>query len=86
MPRVYYSYSDIADEIRRQITSGELPPGAALPTGRVLCERYSVSRQTIASAMLVLRTEGLIAGQQGKAVYVSADHRIVQTARDAETT
>ena len=86
MPLIYYSYSDIADDIRRQITSGELSPGARLPSGRVLCERYGVSRQPIGSAMLVLRTEGLITGQQGKAVYVTADHRIVEAAQGAGTT
>ncbi|GIF74657.1 winged helix-turn-helix domain-containing protein [Asanoa siamensis] len=67
------SYLDIVDDIRRQISTGRLAPGAALPTSRELCESYQVSRQTIGSAMIVLRTQGLVVGQQGRAVYVTAD-------------
>ncbi|GAA1864433.1 winged helix-turn-helix domain-containing protein [Asanoa iriomotensis] len=67
------SYMDIVDDIRRQIAGGRLAPGATLPTCRELCARYQVSRQTVGSAMIVLRTQGLVVGQQGRAVYVSAD-------------
>ena len=67
------SYLDIVDDIRRQIVSGRLEPGATLPTCRELCESYQVSRQTIGSAMIVLRTQGLVVGQQGRAVFVTAD-------------
>jgi DNA-binding GntR family transcriptional regulator len=60
------SYLDIVDDIRRQIASGQLAPGTALPTCRQLCDNYQVSRQTIGSAMIVLRTQGLVVGQQGR--------------------
>ncbi|MEV4535918.1 winged helix-turn-helix domain-containing protein [Asanoa sp. NPDC049518] len=73
------SYLDIVDDIRRQIANGDLAPGATLPTARELCQNYQVSRQTIGSAMIVLRTQGLIVGQQGRAVYVSADPRNLPT-------
>jgi len=69
------SYLDIVDDIRRQIATGLLTPGATLPTCRELCQSYQVSRQTIGSAMIVLRTQGLVVGQQGRAVYVTADPR-----------
>jgi DNA-binding GntR family transcriptional regulator len=67
------SYLDIVDEISRQIATGQLAPGATLPTAREMCEIYHVSRQTIGSAMIVLRTRGLVVGHQGRAVYVTAD-------------
>ncbi|MEV0715836.1 winged helix-turn-helix domain-containing protein [Asanoa sp. NPDC050611] len=67
------SYLDIVDDIRRQIVSGQLAPGATLPTCREMCAAYQVSRQTIGSAMIVLRTQGLVVGQQGRAVYVTAN-------------
>jgi len=35
-------------------------------------------RQTVASAMIVLRSQGLIVGQQGRAVYVTADPRAIR--------
>ncbi|MEW9527368.1 winged helix-turn-helix domain-containing protein [Microbispora sp. NPDC049125] len=60
----------IADELRGQIRNGSLPPGAALPSINQLCERYEVSSSVIKAAISVLRTEGLIIGQQGKGVYV----------------
>ena len=69
------SYMDIVDDIRRQIASGQLAPGQTLPTSRQMCERYQVSRQTVGSAMIVLRTQGVVVGQQGRAVYVTADPR-----------
>ncbi|MEV4623281.1 winged helix-turn-helix domain-containing protein [Asanoa sp. NPDC049573] len=66
------SYLDIVDDIRGRIISGDLAPGATLPTCREMCQTYQVSRQTIGSAMIVLRTQGLVVGQQGRAVYVTA--------------
>ncbi|MDG4820524.1 winged helix-turn-helix domain-containing protein [Asanoa sp. WMMD1127] len=78
------SYLDIVDDIRQQIVSGQLAPGATLPTCREMCVTYQVSRQTVGSAMIVLRTQGLIVGHQGRAVYVTADpHRIPSAANPA---
>lgn len=67
------SYLDIVDDIRQQIADGQLTPGATLPTCREMCAAYQVSRQTVGSAMIVLRTQGLVIGQQGRAVYVTAN-------------
>jgi len=69
------SYLDIVDDIRQQIADGQLAPGATLPTCREMCQSYQVSRQTVGSAMIVLRTQGLVVGQQGRAVYVTANPR-----------
>jgi GntR family transcriptional regulator len=65
-------YVAIADDIRGQIEAGDLPPGTKLPTKRELATRYKVSGQVIDAAMIVLRTEGWVEGQQGKGVYVAA--------------
>jgi len=64
------AYMQIADELRRQIRSGSLPPGTALPSITQLCRRYDVSASVVKAAISVLRTEGLIVGQQGKGVFV----------------
>ncbi|TQS19874.1 GntR family transcriptional regulator [Microbispora sp. KK1-11] len=64
------AYMQIADELRGQIRSGSLPPGTALPSINQLCERYEVSASVVKAAISVLRTEGLIVGQQGKGVFV----------------
>ena len=64
------AYMQIADELRGQIRSGSLPPGTVLPSINQLCERYGVSSSVVKAAISVLRTEGLIIGQQGKGVFV----------------
>lgn len=64
------AYMQIADELRGQIRNGSLPPGTALPSINQLCERYDVSTSVVKAAISVLRTEGLIVGQQGKGVFV----------------
>ncbi|GLX95531.1 winged helix-turn-helix domain-containing protein [Herbidospora sp. NBRC 101105] len=63
-------YLQIADDLRSQIQSGKLAPGAALPSTAELGARYDVSASVVKSAISVLRTEKLIIGQQGKGVFV----------------
>ncbi|MCC5582102.1 winged helix-turn-helix transcriptional regulator [Microtetraspora sp. AC03309] len=64
------AYLQIVDELRAQIRAGSLPPGTALPSIAQLCERFEVSASVVKSAISVLRTEGLVVGQQGKGVFV----------------
>ncbi|NJP96629.1 winged helix-turn-helix transcriptional regulator [Nonomuraea sp. FMUSA5-5] len=63
-------YLQIADDLRTQIRTGSLAPGTALPSTAQLCQRYDVSASVVKAAISVLRTEGLIIGQQGKGVFV----------------
>lgn len=63
-------YLQIADDLRRQIRTGSLAPGAALPSTAQLCQRYDVSASVVKAAISVLRTENLVVGQQGKGVFV----------------
>lgn len=63
-------YLQIADDLRTQIRSGVLASGTALPSTAQLCQRYEVSASVVKAAISVLRTEGLIVGQQGKGVFV----------------
>jgi DNA-binding GntR family transcriptional regulator len=67
------SYQRIVDDIRSQIASGKLAPGAQLPTGQKLMADYHVGNTAVRNALLVLKTQGLIDSQQGKGVYVTAD-------------
>lgn len=66
-------YLQIADDLRTQIRTGSLAPGAALPSTAQLCQRYDVSASVVKAAISVLRTENLIVGQQGKGVFVRED-------------
>lgn len=56
----------VADDLRRSIATGEMAPGAALPTEKELMARYGVSRNTVRNALSALENEGLITSSQGR--------------------
>jgi GntR family transcriptional regulator len=60
----------IADDIRMAIESGELAPGASLPTLAELCDRYDCSMNSARGAITLLKAQGLIGGNRGKAPVV----------------
>ncbi|MEW9549693.1 GntR family transcriptional regulator [Nonomuraea sp. NPDC050783] len=64
------AYLQIADDLRAQIRGGSLAPGAPLPSTTKLAEQYDASLSVVKLAVGVLRTEGLVVGQQGKGVFV----------------
>ncbi|MDA0562861.1 GntR family transcriptional regulator [Streptomonospora sp. S1-112] len=53
-------YRVIADSLRDQISSGELAPGARLPSMAALAEHHGVSPRTAQKALQQLRGEGLV--------------------------
>ena len=69
MPRMP-DYQRIANEIRTKIAGGDLKPGDRLPSISQLQKQYAVSAQPVKSALLVLQTEGLVEGHQGRGVFV----------------
>ncbi|MFB4294571.1 winged helix-turn-helix domain-containing protein [Nonomuraea sp. ATR24] len=66
------AYLQIADDLRAQIRGGSLAPGTPLPSTTRLAEQYDASLSVVKLAVGVLRTEGLVIGQQGKGVFVRA--------------
>lgn len=62
-------YSQIADDLRARITSGEFPPGARLPSKAQMMERYHVALATVNSAIDILRDEGLAETIQGSGTF-----------------
>jgi AcrR family transcriptional regulator len=50
----------IAAELRRRITSGELAPGARVPSTRAIVQRYGVAMATATKVLTTLQHEGLI--------------------------
>ena len=62
----------IADDLRRQITSGDLVAGAVLPSEADLAGSYGVSRVTIRKALELLRDEALVGSRQGFGWFVAA--------------
>ncbi|MFF5639521.1 GntR family transcriptional regulator [Streptomyces sp. NPDC012825] len=65
-------YRQIASELRGQIHSGRLAPGARLPSMRELQKRYAVSSLTARSALNLLRTEGLAGAVPGRGTFVTS--------------
>lgn len=61
----------VADSLSAMIQSGELGPGAQLPTEAELCAKYDVSRTVVREAVARLRSEGLVIPHQGRGMFVS---------------
>ncbi|MCP1356124.1 FadR/GntR family transcriptional regulator [Aneurinibacillus migulanus] len=60
----------ISRELLTMIETGQLPPGAKLPTEMELAARFGVSRIPIREALSVLRAAGVISSRQGGGSYV----------------
>jgi GntR family transcriptional regulator len=63
-------YRQIAEDLRRQIETGELRPGEQLKTEIELRDRYNASRNTIRDAIKLLVTRGLIETRPGQGTFV----------------
>jgi len=53
-------YGQVLDELGRQIVSGSVAPGAALPSELLLCESFGVSRVVVREAIKSLCAKGLL--------------------------
>jgi DNA-binding LacI/PurR family transcriptional regulator len=60
----------IYESIRARIDSGELLPGAKLPTELQLMQHFAVSRTTVSRALRDLELQGLIRRRRGSGTYV----------------
>lgn len=62
--------ADVFEQIAADVLSGELAPGATLPSERQLAEALGVSRPAVREALQRLAAAGLIAVRQGDATTV----------------
>ena len=72
----------IADTIRRQIESGELPPGAQLPSERDLASTYGTARNTAREAVRILADAGPVITDQGKSNFVRPLTSLIRLGND----
>lgn len=66
-------YDQVANAIRAQVRAGVRKPGEQLPTIPDLAAEFSVGITTIKLALLILRREGIVRGQPGKATYIAGN-------------
>jgi GntR family transcriptional regulator len=70
-------FEQLADLLREQIASGELPPRRKLMTQDQMADHYQVSRGTVLRATNLLTQDGLVRWSKGKGLYV-ADADVVE--------
>ena len=63
-------YRQLADLLRKQIESGELPPRTPIPSAKQLSQQHGIAVGTAVKAVDVLREEGLVITVPGRGVYV----------------
>jgi GntR family transcriptional regulator len=63
-------YRQIADDLRAKIESGEIAPGAQLPTEIELMDQYEASRNTVRDATKLLTGRGLVEARAGQGTFV----------------
>jgi GntR family transcriptional regulator len=67
-------YKQVADALRAAIRSGALINGQSLPSETQLMRRYGVSRNSVRTAVGLLRLEGLVVTEHGRGSFVRAGH------------
>lgn len=68
-------YEQIASQIKNMIVTGELKPGDALPSMRLLAKELRISVITTKRAYEELERDGFIESVMGKGSYVAAQNR-----------
>ncbi|MCA1822457.1 MAG: GntR family transcriptional regulator [Pseudonocardia sp.] len=63
-------YQQLADMLRTKIATGQLSPGAQVPTEKALVEEFGASRATVRQGLTVLVNEGLIVPSRPQGYFV----------------
>jgi len=75
----------VADLLLREISSGELLPGARLPTEQQLADRFGVGRNVVREAIAQLRADGIVEARQGVGAFVLAPEQRTAIRIDTES-
>lgn len=63
-------YSMIVDDIKRNISRGNIVSGARIPSIRDMCRRYDCSKSTVLRAYYELKEQGIIYAAPGSGYYI----------------
>ncbi|WP_439377469.1 GntR family transcriptional regulator [Amycolatopsis lexingtonensis] len=66
-------YLQIVEDLTTKIESGDLGPGAKLPSRAEMTADYGVAGMTVQHALSVLKERGLIVARQGQGTFVKTD-------------
>jgi DNA-binding FadR family transcriptional regulator len=80
-------YQEVLERLRERIRSGEIPPGAQLPSERDLMEFYGVGRPAVREALQALERSGIVEiahGERARVVVPTAERLIDQIAEGAK--
>lgn len=75
-------YQELTEQLRAQITSGEIKPGQKLPSENTLSADYQVSRQTVRKALSILQNEGYIYAEHGRGTFCFEQIRHTQPSKN----
>lgn len=64
-----FKYLHIVDTLQERIANGSYPDGK-LPSTKELREEFAASYGSVRSAILILKTLGVVEGRQGQGVFV----------------
>ena len=67
----------VATQIKQQIVTGVLPPGAKLPGGRDLAVQYGINPNTAARIYQEMEREGVCETKRGLGTFVTEDTVVV---------
>lgn len=64
-------YKQLEEILRQQIEEGKFKSNQSIPSERVLCQKYKISRITVRQAISEMINEGILYRKQGKGTYVA---------------
>ena len=76
-------YSQLVEQIKLAIVSGELQPGARMTAVRDLALEAGVNPNTMQRALQQLEREGLVYAQRSSGRFVTEDPDVIARSRDA---
>lgn len=79
-------FQEVLDRLMARIRSGDIPPGAQLPSERELMEAYGVGRPAVREALQALERSGIVEiahGERARVVVPTADRLMAQIAGGA---
>jgi GntR family transcriptional regulator len=72
-------YRQLQEQVRRFVASGQLRPGAELPSVRELALAHAVNPMTVSKAYSLLEAEGLLLRNRGRPMTVAPRRRAVDS-------